>query len=337
MNISKITLEEHVALPGTVDQTPDRFEPQAWLKTSRALVDIHGQLLSDMDAAGVEISVLSLNSPGVQAIPDRKKAVEVAQRSNDYMAEQVAKNPTRFQAFAAVPMQDPEAASRELVRCVKELGFRGVLVNSFSQIDAEDSAVYLDRPQFWDFWATVEGLDVPLYLHPRDPLASQTTFLEDHPWLRGSTWGFTLDTATHALRLMGSGLFDKYPKLTVILGHLGETLPFLIWRIDNRIGKSPRGCPAKRKLDEYFRNNFYVTTSGQFCTQSLLNTMAWLGADRILFSVDYPFEKMSDATDWFDNVKATMAISDTDWVKLARGNAEKLLKLGTAKQTAASV
>ncbi|MGA3125669.1 MAG: amidohydrolase family protein [Candidatus Korobacteraceae bacterium] len=337
MNLSKIAIEEHMAPSGTLDRVPDRFEPEAWRKLSHALVDIHGQLLSEMDAANIEMSVLSLTSPGIQAIPDRKKAVEVAQRSNDCLAEQVAKNPKRFQAFAAVPMQDPEAASRELVRCVKELGFRGVLVNGFSQIDAEDSVAYYDRPQFWDFWATVEALDVPFYLHPREVLPSQMTFLEDHPWLGNSTWAFTVDTATHALLLMSSGLFDKYPKLTVILGHLGETLPFLMWRVDNRLSKTPKGCPAKKKLDEYFKNNFYVTTSGQFCTQSLLNSMAWLGADRILFSVDYPFEKVSDGANWFDNLKATKAISDTDWVKLARGNAEKLLKLGTAKQTAASV
>jgi 2,3-dihydroxybenzoate decarboxylase len=136
---------------------------------------------------------------------------------------------------------------------------------------------------------------------------------------------------------MSSGLFDKYPKLTIVLGHLGEALPFLMWRVDNRLSKTPKGCPAKKKLNEYFKNNFYVTPSGQFCTQSLLNTMAWLGADRILFSVDYPFEKVSDGANWFDNLKATNAISESDWVKLARGNAEKLLKLGTAKQTAASL
>jgi len=337
MNLSKIAVEEHMAPAGTLDQAADRFEPEAWRKLSNALMDIHGQLLSDMDASDVEMSVLSLNSPGIQSITDRKKAVEVAKRSNDVLAEQVAKNPKRFQAFAAVPMQDPEAASRELVRCVKELGFRGVLVNGFSQIDTEDSAVYYDRPQFWDFWATVESLDVPFYLHPREVLPSQMTFLEDHPWLGNSTWAFTVDTATHALMLMSSGIFDKYPKLNVILGHLGETLPFLMWRVDNRLRKTPKGCPAKRPLNDYFQNNFYLTTSGQFCTQSLLNSIAWIGTDRVLFSVDYPFEKVSDATNWFDNLKATNTISEADWVKLARGNAEKLLKLGAAKQTAASV
>jgi 2,3-dihydroxybenzoate decarboxylase len=163
---------------------------------------------------------------------------------------------------------------------------------------------------------------------------SRTLFLEGHPWLRTSSWAFTLDMATHALRLMSSGLFDKYPKLTLILGHLGETLPFLMWRVDNRIKKSPRGIPAKKELNEYFKNNFYVTTSGQFCTQSLMNTINWLGADRIMFSVDYPFETFSDGANWFDGVNA---ISDADWVKIARTNAEKLLKLGAEKPMAASV
>jgi predicted TIM-barrel fold metal-dependent hydrolase len=331
MNIPKIILEEHVALPDTVETVPDRFTPAIWPRFSKALVDIHGQLLSDMDANGIELSVLSINTPGIQGIPNRKKAVEEARRSNDYLAEQVARNPRRFQAFAALPLQDPDTAAQELERCVKQLGFRGALVNSFSQLENEPSPIYYDLPQFWDFWATVERLDVPLYLHPRDPFPERTTFLDGHPWLHGAAWSFTLDTVTHALRLMGSGLFDKYPKLTVIMGHLGESLPFLMWRIDDAMRWTPRGCPAKKKFNEYFKNNFYVTTSGQFCTQSLLNTMLWLGADRILFSTDYPFQKIADAVSWFDSLNA---ISDADLVKIARSNAEKLLKLGNTKQVA---
>jgi predicted TIM-barrel fold metal-dependent hydrolase len=332
--IPKITLEEHVAMPGTVDEVPDRFSPEAWRRTAQALTDIHGQLLSDMDANGIELSVLSMNSPAAQGFVEKKQAIEFSRRANDYLAEQVAKNPKRFRAFATLPMQDPEAAAKELVRCVKELGCPGALANSFSQLSVEDSSIYYDLPQYWDFWGTVESLDVPFYLHPRDPLPSRTPSFEGHPWLFGSVWGFTVDTATHALRLMSSGLFDKYPKLTVILGHLGETLPFLMWRVDNRLSKSPRGCPAKKKLNDYFQENFYVTTSGQFCTQSLLNTMMWLGADRILFSVDYPFEKMSVAVNWFDGLNC---ISETDWLKIARGNAERVLKLDANKQAAASV
>lgn len=332
--VPKITLEEHVSPSGTVERGRELFSPEAWTRMSRALVDIHGQLLSEMDAHNIEMSVLSLVAPGIQTMTDPKKTAEAARRSNDCMADQVAKNPKRFQAFAALPMNDPEASALELVRCVKELGFKGALVDSFSSRDSEESVLYYDLPEYWDFWGTVESLDVPFYLHPREPLVSRTLFLEGHPWLRTSSWAFTLDMATHALRLMSSGLFDKYPKLTMILGHLGETLPFLMWRVDNRIKKSPRGIPAKKPLNEYFKNNFYVTTSGQFCTQSLMDTIHWLGADRVLFSVDYPFENISDAAGWFDGVNV---ISDADWTKIARTNAEKLLKLGTEKQKAASV
>jgi predicted TIM-barrel fold metal-dependent hydrolase len=333
MKIQKIALEEHIAVPSTVDDSQKYFTPEVWPKFRRYLLDIHGQLLADMDANGIQMTLLSLNSPGIQAIANKQQAVELARQANDYMAEQVAKNPVRFQALAALPMQDPDAAAKELTRCVKELGMKGALVNSFSQVDVEDSAVYYDLQQYWPFWATVESLGVPFYLHPRDPLPSRTTFLEGHPWLRGSIWAFGLDTGTHALRIMCSGLLDRYPKLTLILGHLGENLPNNMWRIDNRIAKTPLGIPAKKKISEYLRNNFYFTTSGNFCTQTLINTMLEVGVDRILFSADYPFETMSQAAEWFDSLDA---ISETDRIKIARGNAEKLFGLGGTEKAAAS-
>lgn len=333
MRLQKIAIEEHIALPDTVDDSQKYFTPDVWPKFRRYLLDIHGQLLADMDACGIEMTLLSLNSPGIQAIPNRKQAIELARQANDYMAEQVAKNPARFQALATLPLQAPDAAAKEMTRAVKELGMKGALINSFSQVDVEDSAVYYDQQQYWDFWGTLESLNVPFYLHPRDPLPNRTTFLDGHPWLRGSIWAFGIDTGTHALRLMCSGLFDKYPKLTVILGHLGENLPNNMWRIDNRIAKTPLGIPAKKQISEYLRNNFYVTTSGNFCTQTLVNTILEVGADRILFSADYPFEAMSQAADWFDSLNA---ISETDRVKIARGNAEKLFGLALGKASAAS-
>jgi 2,3-dihydroxybenzoate decarboxylase len=291
------------------------------------LLDIEGKLLSDMDACGIEMSVISLVSPGVQAIPEKQRAIDVAQRANDFLAEQVAKRPDRFQGFAALPLQDPDAAAEELTRCVKALGFKGAMVNGFSEIEGEDSIVYYDLPQYWPFWGVVESLDVPIYLHPRYPLEERTD-VQGHPWLRGSVWSFGVETATHALRLMTCGLFDEYPNLTLILGHLGETIPNAVWRMDHRISAIPRGIPAKKKLAEYLRNNFYTTTSGNFCTQTLLNTILVVGADRVLFSVDHPFEKMSEAADWFDRVDA---ISETDWVKIARTNTEKLFNLGISR------
>jgi 2,3-dihydroxybenzoate decarboxylase len=276
-----------------------------------------------MDRNGIEVMFLSLNSPGTQGVVERSCAIELAHRANDYLAEEVSRNPSRFQGFAALPMQDPEAAAEELTRCVKQLGFRGALVNGFCQIDSEDSAVYYDLPQYWPFWKTVEELRMPVYLHPRDPLPSRRQSYEGHPWLIGPAWGFGADTALHALRLMGSGLFDRYPNLTIILGHLGECLPFSIWRVDHRVALTPLGIPAKKTMTAYLRTNFFLTTSGNFRTPSLLNAVAEVGANRILFSVDYPFEDITEAVRWFNAVE----ISDSDRHKIEAENARGLFRL----------
>ena len=310
-------------MPELTDDAAKYYPPEIWEKLRPSLLDIEGQLLSDMDACGIETTVLSLSSPGIQAIPSRQKAIDAARLANDFLAAQVAKRPHRFQGFAALPLQDPDAASEELTRCIKELGFKGVMVNGFSQIDREDFIAYYDQPQYWPFWGVVEQLNVPFYLHPRYPLEERTD-VKGHPWLKGSVWSFGVETATHALRLLTCGLFDKYPRLKIILGHLGETIPNAIWRIDHRIQAIPRGIPAKRKMAEYLLANVYVTTSGNFCTQTLMNTMLVVGSDRILFAADYPFEKLRHAAEWFDRLDS---ISETDWMKIARTNAEKLLKL----------
>jgi predicted TIM-barrel fold metal-dependent hydrolase len=220
-------------------------------------------------------------------------------------------------------MQDPQVAVRELTRCVKELGFCGALVNGFSQVGEADSAVFYDLPQYRPFWAAVQQLDVPVYLHPREPLATRQQAYEGHPWFVASAWGFAVETSIHALRLMGSGLFDEYPKLKVILGHLGEGLPFNIWRVDHRIAKAPLGIKAKLPMAQYLRENFYITTSGNFRTQTLVDAMLEVGADRILYSVDYPYEDMGEATEWFDHA----AIGEPDRVKIGRSNAQKLFGL----------
>src|SRR6185369_13102993 len=188
--------------------------------------DFQDKRLRLMDASGVEIMIASLNAPAVQAIWDVQRAIAVAREANDVLAAEIAKRPDRFAGFAALPMQDPEAAARELTRCVKELGFYGALVNGFSQIGTPDSAVFYVLPQYRNFWATVHALDVPFYLHPRAPLATRQQVYEGHEWIAGSPWGFAVETSIHALRLMGSGLFDEFPKLQIILGHLGEGLPF---------------------------------------------------------------------------------------------------------------
>ncbi|MDM0040139.1 amidohydrolase family protein [Variovorax sp. J22G21] len=327
----KIGLEEHFALEETVMDSAG-FAPEThWPELRARLLDIHDRRLREMDANGMQMMLLSLNAPAVQAIPDTARANDVARRANDFLAEQVARRPDRFQAFAALPMQDPDLAARELERCVRDLHFKGALVNGFSQVGDGKSAVYYDLARYWPFWEVVQKLDVPFYLHPRNPLPVDARIYDGHPWLLGPTWGFGQETAVHALRLMCSGLFDKYPKLTIILGHMGEGLPYSMWRIDNRnawIGTPPT-YPARRKIAEYFRENFYLTTSGNFRTQTLIDAILEIGADRILFSTDWPFENVDHAAHWFD----AASISERDREKIGRTNAIELFGLDASLST----
>jgi gamma-resorcylate decarboxylase len=319
----KIGLEEHFAIPDTLSDSAGFVPQDYWQELSYRLLDIHEKRLRLMDEHGMEMMILSLNAPAVQAIPDPNKANEIARRANDFLAEQVARRPQRFQGFAALPLQDPDMASRELERCVKDLGFRGALVNGFSQLG--ERTLYYDLAQYWPFWGVVAALNVPFYLHPRNPLPKDAAIYEGHRWLMGPAWAFGQETAVHALRLMGSGLFDKYPQLQIVLGHMGEGLPFNIWRVDyhNAWVKFPQPYPAKKKIGEYFSRNFHITTSGNFRTQALIDAMLEIGADRILFSTDWPFENIDHAAVWFDAAD----ISEADRLKIGRTNAIRLFKL----------
>ena len=321
----KIGLEEHFAIEETVNDSRGFFPDRVWQEVRERVLDLHGRRLRLMDQHGIEMMLLSLNAPAVQAIPDPAQANELARRANDFLAEQVGKRPERFQGLAALPMQDPELAAKELQRCVGDLGFKGALVNGFSQVGDKDTVVYYDLPQYRPFWQVVESLDVPFYLHPRNPLPQHAKIYEGHGWLLGPTWAFGQETAVHALRLMGSGLFDQYPKLQIILGHMGENLPFGMWRVDNTNGWIPNrhNYPAKKKIGHYFQNNFHITTSGNFSTPALLSTMMVVGSDRIMFSTDWPFENIDHAAKWFD----VATISESDRQKIGRTNALRLFKL----------
>jgi gamma-resorcylate decarboxylase len=321
----KIALEEHFAIPETLQDSAGFVPGDYWKELSARLLDIHERRLREMDDNGVEMMILSLNAPAVQAIPDRTKAIEIARRANDYLAEQVARRPERFQAFAALPMQDPDAATAELERCMTQLGFKGALVNGFSQVDRPDNVVYYDAAQYRPFWAKAEALDAPFYLHPRNPISDWAQIYDGHPWLLGPTWAFGQETAVHALRLMASGLFDEHPGLKIVLGHMGEGLPYSMWRVDNRNAwvRLPKAYPAKKPLADYFNQNFWLTTSGNFRTQTLVDAMMEVGADRILFSTDWPFENVDHAAHWFDGA----SISEADRLKIGRTNAVNLFKL----------
>ena len=320
----KIALEEHFAIEATVEDALAYFPNAPFLPELRnKVMDIQKIRLDMMDQSGIEVCVISLNAPAVQAIQSKEKAIEIAKLANDTLAEECAINPKRFAGFAALPMQDPDAAAEELNRCVKDFGFVGALVNGFSQVNIEDSSLYYDLPQYWDFWSEVERLNVPFYLHPRSPLLSQQKSYEGHPWLKAAAWGFSVETGTHALRLIGSGLFDKYPGINIILGHLGELLPVNIWRTSHRVQVDPRGCPAKLPFSDYLMNNFYITTSGNFRLSPVLAAMVEMGSDRIMFATDYPFEVISEAAEWFDN----MEIGEIERQKIGRLNAARIFHL----------
>jgi 2,3-dihydroxybenzoate decarboxylase len=320
----KIALEEHFAIKATLDDSKV-FGPHVWEKLGPRLLDVQDMRLREMDRHGVELMILSLNAPAVQAIHDVKRAIAVAREANDWLAAEVRKRPSRFAAFAALPMQDPEAAEAELKRCVSELGFVGALVNGFSQVGNPDTVVYYDVPQYRPFWRAVEALDVPFYLHPRNPVPGWAKAYEGHSWLLGPNWAFHAETAIHALRLIGSGLFDECPNLKIVLGHMGEGIPIYLWRIDGRNGwmKVGHNYPAKHDVAHYFRKHFHLTTSGNFSTNALANAVTEIGAERVMFSVDWPFEAVDEAATWFDKA----AISEDDRLKIGRTNALKLFKL----------
>jgi gamma-resorcylate decarboxylase len=259
--------------------------------------------LREMDWAGIELSILSLTSPGVQSVVDVRKATDLARASNDYVASVINEHPDRFSAFAALALQDPKGAAVELERVVGEYGFKGALINGYSNIGSGDSVQYLDEEPVREFWDRVSKLGVPVYLHPREPLSSQTRSIKGYPELVGSAWAFTYETASHAIRLMLSGLFDVYPNLQIILGHLGEGLPFILPRLQHRLDEQRdgvRGSRAKWRPSHYFANNFWLTTSGHYHTKPFLEAVELLGEDRILFAVDYPYEQSSSAAQWFD-------------------------------------
>ena len=320
----KIVFEEHMALQETLEDTRIFAGGSGkWDEFARQILDVGDERLARMNKNGIEFAILSLNAPGIQAIQDPNEAIALAERANDHLAEAVAKHLDRFAGFAALPMQDPDAASEELIRSVRDLGFKGALVNGFTQKDVPDSAIYYDIPEYRSFWATVSELDVPFYLHPRMQIPARSQSYEGHPWLMSSPWGFAVETSIHALRMCGSGMFDDFPNLRIIVGHLGEHIPYDLWRIDARMRFSPRGYTGKRYLGEYFRDHFYVTTSGNFCDPAFRCAREVMGVDRMLFSADYPFEKMEDAATWFDNTP----LSDNERLQIGRTNATKLFGL----------
>jgi len=321
----KIAFEEHFAIEETLEQTKAFAGDSGQFDDfSRQILDLGRERLDRMDRTGIGLALLSLNAPGVQRIVDRAEALDVAQKANELMAAAVARHSDRYAALAALPMHDAKTAGDELRRCVGTLGFKGCMVNGFQQAGNADTVKYFDLPEYREFWAVVAELDVPFYLHPRMQIPSRAENYEGHPWLMSAPWGFAVETSIHALRLCGSGLFDALPNLKICLGHLGENIPFGLWRLDARMRFSPRGYRGKRPLGDYFREHFHITTSGNFNDAAFRCTLDVIDHDKIHFCADYPFEKMEDAADWFD---APEVISEAEKRAIGRDNAIRLFRL----------
>jgi gamma-resorcylate decarboxylase len=316
---AKIALEEHFGAEEFA-VVPPITEPDL----AERMYEWGDLRLQEMDAGGIELMLLSLTSPGAQAEVDPSRAEDVAVRSNELLAEIVAEHPDRYAGFASVPMHDAERGADELERCVTRLGFKGAMLNGYQSAGDENTGLYYDDARFEAFWERVQTLGVPVYLHPRTALPDQRRHFERYPEIVSAAWGFGVETATHAIRLILCGLFDRFPRVNVILGHLGETLPFAIWRLQHRVELRPHGRKLERAISEYLRGNFYVTTSGNFSTNAFDATIAEVGVGRVLFAVDYPYESIAEGCEWFDG----LPLSEGDREKIGRSNARQLLSLG---------
>lgn len=280
------------------------------------LLDLGEGRVKEIDQAGIDMQVLSLVSPGFQVF-DSATGTKLAKKMNDRLDEAIKEFPERLAGFASLALQNPEGAADELERTVKELGLKGALINSHTKGE------YLDEKKYRVFLQRVENLRVPIYIHPRAPSPAMIEPYLGYPLLSTPLCGFGAEVSLHALRLICSGLFDELPGLRIILGHLGEALPFWLWRLDNMWERAPAYKELQKTPSQYFKENFLVTTSGLFSQPSLLNVYQSLGADRILFAVDYPFESNEAAVQFMKEAP----ISDVDKEKVFYLNAEKILSL----------
>ncbi|HEX9343812.1 MAG TPA: amidohydrolase family protein [Actinomycetota bacterium] len=299
----KIALEEHYLSEGQLDEGHRAIDANI----VKRLLDTEDLRLEAMDRNGIATSVLSHSITGVQAEPDPGRAAALARELNDGLAELVARHPSRFAAFAAIPMHDGDSAAAELRRAVADLGFLGAHLNGFQNVSGSGftvtEALYYDDPRFEPFWAAAVDLSVPVYLHPRFAPTDQQRIYEGYRAMASAAWGFGVETGGHALRLIVSGVFERHPQLTMILGHLGEMLPYAIGRFDQcwaRDARGPQSEAISQPPSHYFHRNFHVTTSGFFHTRALEAAIAELGVDRVMFSVDYPYENPDAGAAWFD-------------------------------------
>jgi 2,3-dihydroxybenzoate decarboxylase len=315
--VKKIALEEHFLSPGLIDcwrPTMSGVAAPVTEQLFQCLTDFGERRLQSMDKAGIERAVLSIAGPGVQAERDAATATRLAAESNDFLSGEIQKQPDRYSGFAHIAVQDPQAAAAELERAMLDLGLVGAMINGHT------NGLYLDHPSLAPFWERAEALNAPIYLHPTDPLVPAPV-LDGIPALRRATWEWGFETGSHALRMVFSGMFDRHPKARVILGHMGETLPYLLWRFDSRA--KLYGVKLMQPPSHYIKENILVTVSGVFAAEPLYCAVSALGRERVMFAADYPFEYAEEAGHFLDTVPLDSELRN----EVARDNAAKLLGL----------
>jgi uncharacterized protein len=328
-----ITLEEHYATPAFMEGPGRQLKDQARAVQAHPQVaagldelidrlgDLNDRRITDMNAAGIDMQILSLTSPGTEQL-EATEAITLSRNANDLLAEAIRRHPSRFAGFATLPTAAPNTAADELERTIHDYGFKGALINGHIR------GRYLDDPFFWPILERAEALQVPLYLHPTPP--PQTVIATSYTGhfapevtvaLSTAAWGWHIETAIHVLRLILSGAFDRFPSLQLIIGHLGETLPFMLPRLD--LGLPVQVTKLNRSIGSYLRENLHYTFSGFNYLPAFLDLLFQVGVDRIMFSTDYPYSSMVQARTFLEQ----LPISPGDKEQIAHGNAERLLRL----------
>jgi predicted TIM-barrel fold metal-dependent hydrolase len=318
-----VTVEEHYATPAFI-HGPGQYLA-SYGQIVEQLCELGDRRIAEMDAAGIDVQVLSLTAPGVEQLA-AADAVAMAREANDTLAAAVRTHASRFAGFAALPTAAPDTAADELERMVGDHGFKGGLINGHTR------GRYLDDEFFWPILERAEALGIPLYLHPTPPPQPviQAAYTGNYApevgfGLATGAWGWHIDTATHVLRLLLSGAFDRYPGLQLVIGHMGEALPFMLPRIERAMSVPvmSRATKLERPIGAYFRDNLHYTFSGFNWTSTFLDLLLEVGVERIMFSADYPFASMTEARSFLER----LPVSPADRDRIAHGNAERVLRL----------
>lgn len=289
------------------------IDSRSWRQ--KALMDTDGERLERMDALGIDMQLLGLTAPGVQMF-EPEAAVSMARLANDRLAEAIARHPKRYAGLASFTPQDPKAAVREMERAINELHLNGFIVNSHTFNE------YLDLEKFWPILEAAEGLDMPIYIHPRAASDQMVAPFRDHN-MHGAIWGFQVETGTHAMRMILSGLFDRFPRLQIVLGHMGESIPYNLWRADHQFNRRREQQKSSLLPSEVFARNFYITTSGVEHEPTLRYAVETLGVDRVMWAIDYPYQAMENSVKVMDGI----AMAKSDKTKIYGGNAIRLFKI----------